>query len=100
MDSLAPKLLRSWMAGIRGYLVAVPLNYALVSWAHMPKPVAYMLVLFCQVSINFCLCRAFVFKSAPGSSAWSQYVQFMSGIGLFRLLDWAAYTALVFVGVP
>ena len=89
------KLVRFWLAGLPAFAVAVPLNYFLVSYAGWPKPVAYLAVLFCQVTVNFFLCRRFVFESAPGEPVWAQYGEFLGGIGMFRLLDWAAYTAAV-----
>ncbi len=89
------KLFRFWLAGLPAFVVAIPLNFVLVTHAHVAKPLAYMLVLFCQVTINFFACRMFVFPSAPGAPVWRQYTEFVAGIGLFRFLDWAVYVALV-----
>lgn len=89
------KLVRFWLAGLPAFAAAVPLNIFLVSYAHWPKPVAYIVVLFCQITVNFFLCRRYVFVSAPGESIRAQYAEFLGGIGMFRLLDWLTYTAVV-----
>ena len=82
-------------AGLPAFLLAVPLNYALVETAGLPKPIAYALVQVVQVSVNFFLCRAFVFESSAESSLLKEFVQFVGGILVFRLADWMVYVVAV-----
>ncbi len=80
--------------GVPAFLVAIPLNYALVIWAGMAKPSAYAIVLVMQVIINFFACRLFVFEVDPGLSWWKSFVIFFNGIILFRAADWVVYSVL------
>jgi putative flippase GtrA len=95
------RLLRFLAAGLPSFLVALPLNWLLVSQLQWPKPLAYALVLWAQVSVNFFTCFYFVFERTTARPAPAQYWHFLTGIALFRAADWAAYTALVqWAGVP
>lgn len=85
--------------GLPAFGLALPLNYVLVEWAGWSEPLAYALVLCCQVSLNFVMCRLFVFESRPEDSLWSQFAKFFAGICGFRILDWVLYVLLVKVGV-
>lgn len=89
------KLFRFWLAGLPAFAVALSLNYLLVTYSHLPKPVAYVIVLFCQLTVNFFACRHLVFRSQPDASIWQQYRQFLAGMGFFRLLDLGVYAVLV-----
>lgn len=89
------KLIRFLLAGLPGLAAALLLNYALVQGLACPKPLAYALVLIVQVSLNFLLCRAFVFDVAPGQNILTQYAVFLAGIGAFRIADWALYSLIV-----
>jgi putative flippase GtrA len=54
-----------------------------------------------QVSVNFLMCRRFVFPTGTERPISRQYAEFLAGIGTFRLVDWAAYSIVVeFLGVP
>jgi putative flippase GtrA len=98
---LIGELVRFLLAGLPAFLVAIALNYTLVTWARLPKPLAYGIALACQIALNFVICREFVFQAAPGASFVRQFTGFVAGIGLFRVLDWAVYSAAVeFLGVP
>ena len=81
--------------GLPAFLLAVPLNYLLVERAHFAKPLAYALVMALQVSINFFMCRAFVFERSDRRSLWVEFGSFFGGIMLFRLADWVVYVFLV-----
>ncbi|MBE0659208.1 MAG: GtrA family protein [Bryobacteraceae bacterium] len=95
------KILKFLAAGLPAFLVAVPLNWLLVSWLGWPKPAAYALVLLVQVTVNFFACFYLVFERRTGRPTLAQYWRFVSGIAAFRAADWAAYTVLVeWVGVP
>lgn len=89
------KLIKFLAAGLPSFLLAVPLNYALVAWAHLPKAPVYALVLFAQVTINFFLCRWFVFEKTSDKSLLSEFGAFVAGIAFFRAADWCLYTVLV-----
>ena len=99
------KLVRFLIAGLPSFLIAIPLNYALVTWAGWPKPGAYAAVLLVQVTLNYFACRWFVFKPSNAVRFWSSFALFVNGILLFRLLDWGLYslltacTTLPFIGV-
>lgn len=99
------KVIKFGVAGLPSFLVAVPLNYLLVTKGHFPKPAAYALVLAIQVTINFFACYYFVFATDRRIGLWRSFVIFSNGILLFRLGDWAVYSVLTtrfgmpFIGV-
>jgi putative flippase GtrA len=95
------KILKFLAAGLPAFLVALPLNWLLVSRLGWPKPAAYALVLWVQVSLNFFACFYLVFDRRGGRPTLAQYWLFLSGIAAFRAADWVAYTAMVeWAGVP
>ena len=97
----ASRFVKFLAVGLPSFLVAVPLNYVLASRLGVPKPIAYAFVLLFQVSVNFLLCRRFVFGGRNRRSVGGQFVQFMSGILSLRLLDWLIYSLAVhFLQVP
>ena len=82
-------------AGLPSFLLALPINYLLVDHLGVPKRLAYLLVLIFQVSLNYFMCRFFVFKTPGEKSSLAEYARFMGGILLFRILDWCVYVVLV-----
>ena len=84
-------------AGLPSFALALPLNWLLVVRFHWNKAAAYALVLIMQVTLNFFMCRWFVFRERKQTPVWTQLIQFLSGILLFRAADWALYTLLVSV---
>jgi putative flippase GtrA len=92
-------------AGLPSFILAVPLNWFLVKHAQWHEALAYALVLVVQVTLNFFMSRWLVFKNRKSTLLWVQFSQFMSGILVFRLADWALYTLFVnvfglyFIGV-
>lgn len=100
-NKTARKFLTFALAGVPAFLVAIPGNYLLVSRLGWSKPLAYMVVVFAQTIVNFFLCRWFVFEAANQGPIVRQFLHFISGLGAFRLLDWAAYSVMVtYFGVP
>jgi putative flippase GtrA len=99
------KLIKFGVAGLPSFLVAIPLNYLLVTRWQLAKPAAYALVLGIQVTINFFACYYFVFATDRRTGLWRSFGIFCNGILLFRLGDWAVYSvltsrfALPFIGV-
>ena len=91
------KLFKFLAAGLPSFCVAVPLNWLLVAKAGWYEQLAYALVLLVQVTVNFFMCRWFVFIERNNKHAFLQFGQFLSGILLFRLADWALYSVLVHV---
>lgn len=89
------KFFKFLLAGLPAFIVAIPLNYVLVSLFDMYKPLAYVIVLFIQVSINFFIVRRFVFHNKGHDNIFSEYYKFLIGIAFFRFLDWALYSAIV-----
>ena len=89
------KLIKFLAAGLPSFILAVPLNKILVERLIWHTEVAYALVLVVQVTINFFLCRFFVFEKRSNASLFKEFTAFFSGIALFRLADWAVYTLLV-----
>lgn len=82
-------------AGLPSFILAIPLNYALVEWGALPKSPAYALVLAFQVTVNFFMLRRFVFKERTGRALIGDFAVFFSGIMLFRFADFLLYSALV-----
>ena len=96
----AMHLLRFLLVGLPSFAIAVLLNWALVTQVGMARPLAYALVLVLQVSVNFFMCRAFVFNNHNDRPIWVQFGQFFSGIIAFRAADWLVYViAVQFLGV-
>ena len=60
-----------------------------------PKPPTYLLVLWLQMTVNFFACRLFVFNTGAPAPFYRQYLQFLSGVGLIRMVEWVVYTAAV-----
>ncbi|KAF0198550.1 MAG: hypothetical protein FD166_1191 [Bacteroidetes bacterium] len=89
------QLIKFGIAGLPSFLVAIPLNWFLVEKILLVKPVAYLITLFFQVTVNFILLKIFVFKSETQENVVKLYFEFLWGIAFFRLLDWSLYTLLV-----
>jgi putative flippase GtrA len=89
------KLVRFLLAGVPAFGIAIATNWMLGGVLAWPKPLAYALTLLIQMTVNFFACRWFVFDTDPSKRIWPQYVQFVSGLAVFRLADWIVYTALV-----
>ena len=81
--------------GLPAFLLAIPLNYFLVTYWGWNEPSAYALVLVAQVSLNFVMCRLFVFEKGSTENIFVQFLKFMAGILGFRILDWVVYVAAV-----
>jgi putative flippase GtrA len=97
----ASAFLRFGLAGAPGFLIAVPLNFALIEWAHWPKPLAYLLVAWMQMTSGFLMCHYLVFKTAERRSLFTAYGQFAASMATIRAFDWATYSSLVmFLHVP
>lgn len=88
------RFIKFLLAGLPAFLFALPMNYILVEHAGVAIPVSYMIVLCIQVTINFFICRRFVFVPHPDVSIVSQFGQFFAGIILFRVADWGLYTLM------
>ena len=87
--------------GVPAFCLALPLNYALVEMLGFNRPAAYALTLVVQVTINFFLCRAFVFPQRGERSVAREFVEFLGSILGFRTADWLTYVFLVeAVGLP
>ena len=81
--------------GLPSFALAIPLNWLLVEKCGMMKTIAYALVLLAQVSVNFFLCRWLVFTPSTRKPIARQYAEFMAAVGVFRGVDWVAYSVLV-----
>jgi len=92
---LLRRVFRFLLSGLPAFLLAIPANWFLVEVLHWPKPVSYLVVLWGQTTLNFFACRRFAFEVKDRPPTLRQYLQFLSGIGLFRLADWGVYTILV-----
>ncbi len=93
--TVAGKFTGFLLAGLPSFIIAIPLNWALVEYAHLVKPLAYALVMVFQISLNFFTSRWLVFDSPPGKTFPRQFAEFFSGIAVFRIADWALYSLLV-----
>ncbi len=88
-------LVKFMAAGLPSFGLAVPANYLLVSHAHLDKPLAYAIVMVMQVTINFFMCRHFVFGGKHTGQISHQFGAFFTGIMAFRVADWLLYVLLV-----
>jgi len=93
-DERAVRLLKFLAAGLPAFLLALPANYWLAGRLGLAKPFAYAIVLAGQVTLNFFLCRAFVFEKR-GEGILREFGQFVAGILGFRAADWLVYVLLV-----
>jgi putative flippase GtrA len=84
-------------AGLPSFLLAVPLNYFAVDFLKLPPSPVYAVLLVFQVTLNFFMCRWFVFKKTTDTPLWKEFGIFTVGILVFRLADWGLYTLLVSV---
>lgn len=89
------KLIKFLLAGLPSFLVAIPVNWLLVEQLNLDKALSYACVLYMQMTINFFVCRFWVFESGREKSLILQYFQFLAGIFFFRLADWGVYYVLV-----
>ncbi|ETX01455.1 MAG: hypothetical protein ETSY1_07310 [Candidatus Entotheonella factor] len=89
------KLFAFLCAGLPSFLLALPVNYVLVESFKWSEGLAYAFVLLFQVTVNFFMCRWFVFQQRTDKPLWTQFWQFCSGILLFRMADWVVYVFLV-----
>jgi len=89
------KFFKFMLSGLPAFTLAIPLNYALVEYVSLYKPLAYGLVLLLQVSVNFFILRRFVFNTSRKDPILKQYFIFMGGIGFVRLLDFLSYSLFV-----
>ena len=94
-DGLGRKFVKFLLVGLPSFLVALPLNWFLVEKLSLNRPVSYAIVLFFQVSVNFFLCRFWVFDRTRKTSLVVQYFSFVGAIAFFRLADWGLYALLV-----
>lgn len=84
------------ITGFPAFLLAIPLNWFLVEYIALYKPIAYLITLLFQVSVNFFMLRRFVFTDKKEESVLKQYFQFLAGISVFRFLDWGLYSLLTY----
>jgi putative flippase GtrA len=89
------KMVKFLVAGFPSFAVAVPLNWLLAIRLALPPAPVYAVVLVFQVTVNFFMCRWFVFERRSALSIGKQFSAFFTGIGLIRGLDWCVYVALV-----
>ncbi len=90
-------LFKFMASGLPSFLLAVPANYLLVEWAHWNKSLAYALIMAVQVTINFFICRAWVFGRRDQHALWKEFSAFFAGIMAFRCGDWVLYTAMTWL---
>jgi putative flippase GtrA len=89
------KLVVFLASGLPSFLLAIPANYFLVERAGAPPAPAYAAILAMQVSLNFFVCRWLVFGRTDAVAIVREFRDFVAGILLFRLADWAVYVVLV-----
>lgn len=94
--SRALTLLRFQASGAPAFILAIPLNWGLVELAGLPHAPAYLLVLMFQVAVNYLMCKRFVFPEGARRGHLAEFLLFVSGVMVIRMLDWLAY--LLWVG--
>jgi putative flippase GtrA len=73
----------------------------LVERFHWPKPCAYALVVWMQMTSGFLMCRYVVFADGRGVPILRAYVQFAASMAVIRVADWSVYTfAVEFLKLP
>ena len=88
-------MLKFTASGLPMFLVAVLLNYLLVEWAHWPKSPVYAMLMVLQATVNFFICRRWVFGRRDAHQLWQEFGTFFAGIMGFRVFDWLLYTLCV-----
>lgn len=89
------KLIKFLASGLPAFSLAVPLNYLLVERVHLHYALAYGVVLFFQITVNFLICKHFVFPN-QGTRHWLvQFWQLGTGSLGFRVLEWGVYSLAV-----
>lgn len=95
LKKLGKELFLFLAVGLPAFAIAFPLNYVFVELCGLHKAIAYAIVLFVQVNINFPLCRKFVFTPSQQKPLYKQYLEFMASVAFFRFFDWLFYTFCV-----
>lgn len=95
-EKIIRQLFGFMITGFPAFLLAIPLNWFLVEYILLFKPIAYLITLLFQVSINFFMLRKFVFTDKKDVPVFTQYLQFLAGISVFRFLDWGLYSLLTY----
>ena len=90
-----PLLVKFLASGFPALVLALVLNGILVEKAKLPIAAAYAIVLVMQTTINFFLCRYWVFEGSGGRKIANSFILFATGILVIRFLDWMAYNFLV-----
>ena len=89
------KLILFLLSGAPGFVLAFPLNFLLVDTLHLPKGLAYAIVLIMQVHVGLFLSRRIAFVPSATKPFSRQYVEFMGAVAAFRGLDWLVYAFCV-----
>ena len=82
-------------SGFPALVLALVLNGILVEKAKLPIAAAYAIVLVMQTTVNFFLCRYWVFEGGGGRKIANSFTLFATGILVIRFLDWMVYNFLV-----
>lgn len=94
------RLVKFLAVGFPAFLLAVPANYFLVEHANVPKSLSYAMVLLGQISLNYFMCRRFVFQRETAKNpSLLEYYRFIGGIAAIRCADWVLYNVIVALGV-
>lgn len=83
------------LAGLPGFILAIPLNFLLVDFCDLAKWGAYLIVLFMQVNMGFAICRWKVFTASKTKPVMRQYWEFLGAVAVFRTLDAISYSFMV-----
>lgn len=90
-----PLLVKFLASGFPALVLALVLNGILVEKAKLPIAAAYAIVLVMQTTVNFFLCRYWVFEGGGGRKIANSFTLFATGILVIRFLDWMFYNFLV-----
>ena len=85
------------MAGLPAFALALPMNWLMVARMKWNESFAYAIIMIFQTTVNFFMCRRFVFTDRKETHLIIQFYQFAVGILLFRMADWGLYSILVTV---
>jgi putative flippase GtrA len=88
------RYLKFILSGLPSFILALPLNYFLVTAINIDHEISYAIVILFQVAINYVLSMLFVFDVENVISA-TNLIHFVVVVGIFRLVDWWLYVFFI-----
>ena len=83
------------IVGLPSISLAIFFNIFLVEALEIEKSIAYVLVSFLQIVINFCLIEKYIFNTNKKRAKFIYFLKYLFGILIIRSLDWLIYINLL-----